>query len=125
MDYSGFNQDSWPAREVNEHRQAASRIRKAVTLAEVERIESQSSYHYSALLNLPYLDVSRMLVVDAMHNLFQGTTKRMIRNVWIGHQIISESDLDIIQSRVAESVVPPDIGHIPLKIKSGFADLSA
>lgn len=91
----------------------------------MERIESQSGYHYSALLNLPYLDVSRMLVVDAMHNLFQGTTKRMIRNVWIGHQIISESDLDIIQSRVTESVVPTDIGHIPLKIKSGFADLSA
>jgi len=69
--------------------------------------------------------VSKMLVVDPMHNLFQGTTKRMLKNVWINRQVISESDLDIIQSRVAESVVPPDIGRIPIKIKSGFSDLTA
>lgn len=66
-----------------------------------------------------------MLIVDPMHNLFLGTSKRVIKKIWIGRQIISESDLDNIQSSITESVVPPDIGRIPLKIKSGFADLTA
>ena len=125
IDYSGFNRNSWPPRTVSEHRSVATQIRRAGTLAEVEHIESRSGYHYSALLSLPYLDVSRMLIVDSMHNLFLGTSKRMIKKIWIGRQIISESDLDTIQSRVTESVVPADIGRIPLKIKSEFADLNA
>ena len=66
-----------------------------------------------------------LVIVDPMHNLFLGTSKHMIKKVWIGRQIISESDLDTIQLRITESVVPPDIGRIPLKIKSGFADLNA
>ena len=125
IDYSGFNRDSWPPRTISEHRRVATQIRRAGTLAEIEHIESNSGYHYSALLNLPYLDISRMLIVDPMHNLFLGTSKRVIKKIWIGRQIISESDLDNIQSSITESVVPPDIGCIPLKIKSGFADLTA
>ena len=125
IDYSGFNRNSWPPRTTSEHRSVATQIWKAGTLAEIKHIESQCGYHYSALLNLPYLDISGMLKVDPMHNLFLGTSKRIIKKIWIGRQIISESDLDTIQSRVHESVVPADIGRIPLKIKSGFADLNA
>ena len=55
-----------------------------------------------------------MLIVDPMHNLFLGTSKRVIKKIWIGRQIISESVLYNIQSSVTESVVPPDIGRIPL-----------
>ena len=61
-----------------------------------------------------------MLIVYPMHNLFLGTSKRMIKKIWIGRQIISESDLDTVQSRVHESVVPADIGHIPLKSRVGL-----
>ena len=125
IDYSGFDRNSWPPRTAKEHRSVGTKIRRAETLAEVERIQSEKGYHYAALLNLPYLDVSRMLIVDPMHNLFLGSSKRMIKKVWIAQQLISESDLDTIQSRITGSVVPPDIGRIPLKIKSGFADLNA
>ena len=84
MDYSGFSdRQVWPKRKVSDHRNVATQIRKASTMKEVEVIESQSGYHYSALLNLPYIDISRMLVVDPMHNLFQGTAKRVMKHIWI------------------------------------------
>ena len=41
-----------------------------------------------------------MLVVDTMHNLFLGTGKRMIKDTWIGLQMISESKFEVIQARM-------------------------
>ena len=63
-----------PKKKVSEHRKVASQIRKTSTIKEVDVNESQSGYCYSALLNLPYIDICRMLV-DPIHDFFKGTGK--------------------------------------------------
>ena len=56
-----------------------------------------------------------------MHNLFMGTAKRMMK-IWRAKRLIVDKHLEIIQTRVN---VPPDVGHIPMKVVSGFSNMSA
>ena len=46
-------------------------LRTFTTPAEQERRESLAGLGYSSLLQLPYFDVPRMLIVDPMHNLWE------------------------------------------------------
>ncbi len=66
-----------------------------------------------------------MLVVDPMHNLFLGSGKHILKDVWIDRNIITESKFVLIQSRIDKIVVPSDIGRIPHKIRSGFSAFTA
>ena len=84
QDFLGFDRNLWQSRSTTDHRSAASKIRKSVTQAEVSRIESESGYRDTVLVRLPYFSPTRMLVIDAMHNLFLGTGKHMIKDIWIG-----------------------------------------
>ena len=49
----------------------------------------------------------------------------MIEDIWIGLQLISESQFEVIQSRMDRMVIPTGIGHIPYKIRSGFSLFTA
>ena len=66
-----------------------------------------------------------MLIVDPMHNLFLGTAKHFLKNIWIERGIINEDNFDLIQKRVNEAMVPSGIGRIPFKIRSGFSSFTA
>ena len=125
QDYSGFNRSSWQRRTPDQHRVAASRIRAATTHADVARIESELGYRNTVLLRLPYFNPTRMLTIDVMHNLFLGTGKRVLKDIWIARQIISESQFEVVQSRIDRMVIPTDIGRIPFKIRSGFSSFTA
>ena len=50
---------------------------------------------YSALLELQYFDLVRMLVIDPMHNMLLGTGKRMI-HVWIDQALIIKADFEFL-----------------------------
>ena len=63
-------------------------------------MESSLGYQYTSLLKLPYFDAPRMLTVDPMHNLFTGTAKYYVYNVWLRNNILSNSQFDLIQDRV-------------------------
>ena len=121
MDYSGFDRDNWPRRQ---HRRAASEILKCNTKASIATKESGSGYRYTKLLELPYFNPTRMLVIDPMHNLYLGTGKHILKDIWSDREIIRESKFDEIQDRIDRMVVPPDIGRIPNKIKSSFSKLT-
>lgn len=98
IDHSGFDRHSWPKRSCVEHHKVSSKIKHATTKSEIERIESRCGYrHHTVLLDLPYFDTSRMLIVDPMHNLFVGSAKRILKFLWIERQMISNSDLGVIQ----------------------------
>lgn len=125
QNFSGFDRRLWQNRSTADHRSAASRIRKATTQVEVSRIESETGYRNTVLLRLPYFSPTRMLVVDIMHNLFLGTGKHVIKDIWIGLQLISESQFEVIQSRMDRMVIPTGIGRIPYKIRSGFSSFTA
>ena len=59
-----------------------------------------------------------------MHNLYLGTGKHILKDIWSDREIIRESKFDEIQDRIDRMVVPPDIGRIPNKIKSSFSKLT-
>ena len=120
MDYSGFDRENWPCRSNSGHRQAALPLRNFRTKTEQIELESKSGCRYSSLLKLPYFDAPRMLIVDPMHNLFLGTAKHFLKNIWIERGIINEDNFDLIQKRVNEAMVPSGIGRIPSKFAQVF-----
>lgn len=125
MDYSGFDREFWTARDPSDHRDTGKRWLKCTTKKDRVDLESSTGYRYSVLLELPYFDSTRMLVIDPMHNLFLGTGKHMIKAVWLGKEVIGHDKFDIVQSRVDNCKVPPDIGRIPHKISSHFSSFTA
>ena len=101
------------------------KLRNVSTCSALHEGESESGCRYSVLLKLPYFDALRMLIVDPMHNLFLGSAKHYLKAVWIELGIVSESQFDLIQCRVDNTIVPSDIGRIPCKIRSGFSSFTA
>ena len=50
MDFSGFDRSEWDVRSPVQHRKIASKLQKALTKTEAERIASESGYRSTALL---------------------------------------------------------------------------
>ena len=127
-DYSGFDRDRWIKRTNEEHRLNVHRIQQAKTKTERDRLESRYGCRYSVLLQLPYFDPTRMLLIDPMHNLCLGSAKHLTK-LWINNDpaIITKSELKSIQALVDEMHVPADLGRIPRKIEigSGFSGFTA
>ena len=73
------------------------------------------------LVKLPYFDAPCMAIVDPMHNLFLGSAKHILKDVWIDNGLISEHSFDVIQQRVDSIKIPTGLGRIPHKIRSGFS----
>ena len=106
------------------HNEAVNALGKATCLSQQERIEKMYGVRISALVKLPYFNIIRQHVVDAMHNLYLGTAKHMI-TIWKEMGLLTSNELDIIQNRVDEMDVPHGIGRIPNKISSKFSSLTA
>ena len=87
-------------------------------------METKLGCRYSCLLNLPYFDVTRMLCIDPMHNLFLGTGKWKI-SLWIEKGWLTKHHFTTIQNFIDCLVLPSDIGRIPHKIESGFSSFKA
>ena len=58
-----------------------------------------------------------------MHNLYLGTDKHMMKNVWLNdkNEFLSDEDFERIQELVDSMTVPQDIGRIPGKIACSFS----
>ena len=69
-DYSGFDRDSWPSRNIDSHRRHAEMVRKAPTQSKKEELATKYGVIYSCLLQLEYFDAIRFTAIDPMHNLF-------------------------------------------------------
>ncbi|KAJ7148294.1 hypothetical protein C8R46DRAFT_872991, partial [Mycena filopes] len=70
--YNDFNTDQWQRRTGAECRKWMERYRTAPTQAQAQRYFNETGLRWTEFLRLPYFDVSRMIVVDCMHNLFLG-----------------------------------------------------
>ena len=81
------------------------------TKAAIADMETESGYRYTELIRLPYLDPTRMLVIDPMHNLFLGSSKHVLKDIWIELRLITDKQFALIQDRVDKIVSPPDIEH--------------
>ena len=124
-DYSGFDRENWTKRTLQNYRQNSLTLLRCKTKSERSKKESELGCRYCVLSQLPYFDAPRFNIVDPMHNLFLGTAKHIVKDVWLGRSIISDKDFEVIQKRVNSVVAPADIGRIPHKIHSGFASFTA
>ena len=97
LDYSGFDRQNWPVRTNSLHRQKAQNLLHYTTKTEQQQSESKSGCRYSVLLKLPYFDAPQMLIVDPMHNLFLGSAKHYIRDIWLDRNIINTTHFSVIQ----------------------------
>ena len=82
-----------------------------------QKLCSELGARYSVLQELEYFDCIRYFVVGNMHNLYLGTAKHMMKNLWL-----NEKDFQRIQDMVESMTVPQDIGRIPGKISGFTAD---
>ena len=62
------------------------------TRSERVGIERRSGVRYSCLLQLAYFDASRMCIIDPMHNLLLGTSKKVI-DLWKTKNVLTEKQL--------------------------------
>ena len=125
INYSGFDRENWPQGTPESHRAAVKRILKCYTKSKQQEIESSTGYRYTVLLELPYFNSTRMLVIDPMHNPFLGSAKHVLKHIWLEKSIIQLEMYKVIQDRIDRCVVPSDMGRIPHKIMSGFSSFTA
>ena len=95
MDFSGFDQENWRERTGPEHKHLASDLQTKLTKSDRDAAERASGCRYSVLLELPYFDLSRMLIIDPMRNLFLGSAKHYVKSILIGKQILLDAQFDI------------------------------
>lgn len=79
-DCSGFDKDLWRKRTLADHRRK-QKVENTKTPTERQKLESIFGVRVSELNRLNYFDPIRMSIIDPMHNLFQGTSKKMIK-IW-------------------------------------------
>lgn len=68
---------------------------------------------------LPYFDCVRFHIIDpGMHNLFTGSAKHIIRNIWLDNSspVIDKKSLEQMQNKIDSIEVPSIVGRLPKKI---------
>ena len=127
LDFSGFDRENWSPRTSSEHKCSAKRTMDETSPTAQQKLCSQLGARYSVLQELDYFDCIRYFVVDPMHNLYLGTAKHIMKNVWLNEKndFISDEDFQRIQELVDGMTVPQDIGRIPGKIANSFSGFTA
>lgn len=92
-----------------------------------QQLESKYGTRYSELMRLPYFNCVRFTVIDPMHNLFLGTAKNVMENVWLNQTkpLLSDAKLKLIQQRVDQVEFPSSLGRLPNKISISFGGFTA
>ena len=118
-DYSGFDRDNWSLRSNEKHRDDVKSTLTCSSKSAREKKESEVGCRYSCLLQLPYFDAVRMLIIDPMHNLYMGTAKYIINGVRMKKNILTSSDLQKINVKILAWVIPPEVrfAHLPDSIE--------
>ena len=123
-DYSCFERNAWPLRDIEAHREQVEQSKLATTKYGKEQIQQEFGIRYSQLLELPYFDVVRCHLVDPMHNLFLGTAKKLL-TLWKDQGYLSTNSFVLIQKEIDDITPPANIRRIPHKISAGFSGFTA
>ncbi|CAG8570595.1 12994_t:CDS:10 [Ambispora leptoticha] len=125
IDYSNYIQEDPPLTNA-EHRRIALQYKISDSTAR-KKIFQQYGIRWTCLLELPYIDIPRFTTIDPMHNIFLGTSKRIMQRAWMNDNFpkIGIKQLYEIQSLIDATPLPVDMGRINFKITSGFNALTA
>ncbi|KAF8596298.1 hypothetical protein BDV93DRAFT_480404 [Ceratobasidium sp. AG-I] len=112
-------------RTVAEHRAAAVKYSTLTTnnlraefLKKKATPSAPGGYRASCLLQLPYWDGARMIVVDPMHCLFLGIVKWQIKDIWLEFKHLREGDgleLSVLHNIIDSAQLPDFLGRPPPK----------
>lgn len=125
MDFSGF--ETCPDRTNEEHREQAQEILDQTTQTDKYAKEQQYGTRFTELMMLPYFDCVRFHIIDPMHNLFTGSAKHIMRNIWLeaSEPVIDKKSLDSIQEKINKVSVPSSVGRLPKKIANSYGGFTA
>ena len=84
--------ESWPLRNLDDHRRWARKSREATNQKTRKKILRDHGVRYSALLELPYWNILEYHVVDAMHNLLLGILKWQTQRFWLMSDVDDEKE---------------------------------
>ena len=73
---------SWKPRSREEHMRFAEAWRNARTEKDRSKIEDDHGIRWSELLNLPYWDPTKFVVIDSMHGFYLRMFHRHVRKIW-------------------------------------------
>jgi hypothetical protein len=128
-DLSNLDDLTWNRRDGQSNRQQALKWKEALTTGDRKRLEQMYGTRYSELHRLEYFDLIRCTTVDALHNLYLGTAKRMM-DWWkktvnpVTRQVyLSDADFRVMAARAKNIAVPPQFTPIAHKIASGFVGM--
>ena len=78
-------------------------------------------------MSLPYFDCVRFHIIDPMHNLFTGTAKHLMKNIWLDsdNPMLKKNDLSNIQEKLDKIKAPSDVGRMPKKILNSYGGFTA
>ena len=79
-------------------------------------LQTQTGVKYFVLIELSYFDAIRFTIVDPMHNLFLGTAKHTMKNLWLENSVLSKAQMKTLQTHNDTIRTPRGIGRIPNKI---------
>lgn len=121
-DFSNLDDNTWNYREGDSNRRQALNWKNTSTLPGRKNLERQYGTRYSELHRLEYLDLIKCTAVDALHNLYLGTAKRMM-DWWKKTGYLSEVDFRDMSVKAKSIIVPPQFTPIAHKIASGFSNM--
>ena len=126
IDFSGFDSPS-PPRTNHKHREEAQEILNQTSAGDRASLEQKYGSRYSELMSLPYFDCVRFHVIDPMHNLFTGTAKHLMKNIWLDsdNPMLKKNDLSNIQEKLDKIKAPSDVGRMPKKILNSYGGFTA
>jgi hypothetical protein len=125
IDFSCF--DPCPPRTNEQHRQQAEDILNQTSATDKAQKESHYGTRFTELMMLPYFNCVRFHIIDPMHNLFTGTAKHIMKNIWLADSeaIINKKTLTQIQQKVDNVIVPSSVGRLPKKISNSYGGFTA
>jgi hypothetical protein len=97
-DIGDFNWERWQPRKLEDLRTAAEQWRDAPSAAARKALYKKNGVRWSALWNLSYFDPTRSVVVEGMHNIFEGLVEYHSRDV-LG---IDNPDPETIEEAMAD-----------------------
>ena len=126
IDFSGFDLPS-PPRTNHKHREEAQEILNQTSAGDKASVEQKYGSRYSELMSLPYFNCVRFHIVDPMHNLFTGTAKHLMKNIWLDcdKPLLKKNDLCSIQEKLDKVKAPSDVGRMPKKMLKSYGGFTA
>ncbi|CAG8824049.1 18985_t:CDS:1, partial [Dentiscutata erythropus] len=110
LDYSNYIQEDPPLTNA-EHRRIALQYKVSDSTTQ-KKLFQQHGIRWTCLLELPYIDIPRFTTIDPMHNIFLGTSKRIVQHAWMNDNLpkLGIKQLREIQIRIDSIPLPVDMG---------------